>query len=426
MRLPQLTTIIDGMAAEDGTTAYGDTPPLAAAIHFPILLAAALSVSMAYGVTLPVLPFIIERTLDADAAAVAWHTGALTGLYTFALFVLSSFWGAFSDRIGKRPVIAIGLIGSSAGLLLLDSATTLPALYVARGVSGALSAAVLPAVLALVAEASQASERPKRFALISSATTLGFLLGPILGSWLSGMVLSRLGGMRIAGLFMPDSPFFLVALTGMLAAIAVMCANSPAKPFPAQVAILPDRHDGADQRGLYLGLLLAGIAMFGLTIAEVGITLVGKQVLGLDPAGIAQFFLVCSIVMIVVQIGIFPVCVQRFTLRALIIICLMVMTGGLALHVYANTTASVMLAFSLVAIGTAILIPAFATLISAVAGPAQGQAMGRQAAAANLGQALAASLTGALFLKAPAAPFLVGTVAAVVGVACAFRLRSQR
>lgn len=411
------------MAAEEGAAAAGREPPAATPPHFAILLAAGLAVAMAYGVTLPVLPFQIERALGADAAAISWHTGALTGLYTLALFICSYFWGSFSDRAGRQPVIAIGLAGSSVGLLMLDAATTLPALYLARVVSGALSAAVLPAVLALVAETAEAPARAHRFALISSATTLGFLLGPIMGSWLSPMVLSPLAGMRIAGLLMPDSPFFLVAAIGLLVALALLVTPTSPKPFPSQDALLSDRLEGAPRHGRYLGLFLTGITVFGITIAEVGITLLGKQVLLLDAAGIARFFLVCGIVMIVVQVGIFPVCVQRMPLFILATLCLLAIVAGLALIAYATMPETVMLAFALVSFATAILIPALATLISAAAGPIQGKAMGQQAAAANLGQALAASMAGALFLIGPGIPFLVGAAAVAIGVPGAFGLR---
>ena len=425
MPLPDLAAIVTGMAAEDGASGFGDTP-VAATIHFPTLLAAALSVSMAYGVTLPILPFIIERAVNADAAAVAWHTGALTALYTLALFLLSSFWGGFSDRIGKRPVIAIGLMGSSAGLLLLDSATSLPALYLARGVSGALSAAVLPAVLAVVAEASLASERPRKFAIISSATTLGFLLGPILGSWLSPMALAPLAGMRIAGFLMLDSPFFAVALTGFLIMFPLIFLRTHEKPHRVDAAAERDSRNVADQSGIALGLLLSGITVFGITVAEVGITLLGKQVLALQPEGIVKFFLLCSVVMIFVQIGLFPLCVQRFALPSLIAASLLVTSIGLVMIAGARSSASIMLAFAFVSIGTAILIPALATLISVAAGPTQGKAMGHQASAANLGQALAASLTGALFLVTPGAPFMAGAAATAFGLLLAYRLHNTR
>lgn len=414
------------MAAEDSAATCEDIEPAAAAIQFPILLAAALGVSMAYGVTLPILPFIIERTLDADAATVAWHTGALTGLFTFTLFVFSSFWGALSDRIGKRPVIAIGLMGSSAGLLVLDSASTLQGLYLARGVSGALSAAVLPAVLALVAEASQASGRPRKFALISSATTLGFLLGPIMGSWLSPMALAPHAGMRIAGVLMLDSPFFAVALISLLITIPLIFLRSRKKPTPADGAIARDRRNSPDQSDITVGLLLTGITVFAITIAEVGTTLLGKQVLSLQPEGIVKFFLLCSVVMILVQIGVFPLCMQRFSMPSLISVSLLLVSTGLVSIGLTRSSASIMFAFALISVGTAILIPALAMLISEAAGPIQGKAMGQQASAANLGQALAASLTGALFLVTPSGPFMAGAAVTALGLLLAHRLRKKQ
>lgn len=412
-----------GMAADTGDPANGYLAT--AGGHFAILLAAALSVSMAYGVTLPILPFIIERTLGADAAAaVAWHTGALTGVYTFALFILSPLWGALSDRIDRRTIIATGLIGSAISLLLLDSATTLAALYVARGLSGALSAAVLPAVLAYVAEASRASDRPRKFAVIASATTLGFLLGPVIGSWLSPMVLAPLAGMRIADILMPDSPFFAVALASLLSATALAFLPALEEHRSAGPATAGDSRNPVDQPRIQVGLLLTCIAVFGITVAEVGITLLGKQLLSLDPQGITRFFLVCGAVMIAVQIGVFPVCMRRFPLPLLVAVSLMIATAGLALIPYAGSIGGIMLAFASVSTGTAILIPALATLISEAAGPLQGKAMGQQASAANLGQALAASLTGMLFLATPAAPFVAGAVVAAAGILIAGRLRN--
>lgn len=412
------------MAADEGSLAHTRTE---AGIGFAILLSAALSVSMAYGVTLPVLPFIVERTLGADAAAaIAWHTGALTGIYTFTLFILSPLWGALSDRTDRRSIIALGLMGSAISLLLLDSATTLPMLYVARGLSGALSAAVLPAVLAYVAEASRVSERPRKFAVIAAATTSGFLLGPVIGSWLSPMVLAPLAGMRIAGILMPDSPFFAVALTSLLSAIALAFLPAMEERQPAGPATVHANRTATDRSRMRFGLLLTCIAVFGITIAEVGITLLGKQVLSLGPQGITRFFLVCSGVMIAVQIGLFPLCMRRFALSSLIVASLMVVAAGLALIPYAGSTVGIMLAFAFVSTGTALLIPALATLISETAGELQGKAMGQQASAANLGQALAAWLTGVLFLAAPAAPFVAGAVLAATGILIASRMKNTR
>lgn len=53
-----------------------------------IVLAAQGAATMSYGVTLPSLPFMLERRF-VPPDAVAWQDGTLTGLYSFAMFLLS-------------------------------------------------------------------------------------------------------------------------------------------------------------------------------------------------------------------------------------------------------------------------------------------------------------------------------------------------
>lgn len=385
-----------------------------------LLLAAALSVSMAYGVTLPVLPFMVERLIGGNVRAVGWHTGLLTGIYTLGLLIFSPLWGAVSDRAGSRRTIAVGLGGAALSLLLLDRVSSLLWLYVVRAAGGALSAAVLPAVLARTAERSRPSERARRFATVASSSTLGFMLGPALGSWLAPMVLAPVARMRVGGVIMLDSPFFPVALAcGLVAtALALLSANDdslgPAMAASAQLAPRP--------RQMHCGLLLTFVAVFAITVAEVGITLLGKQVLSLKPIDIARFFLVCGGLMILVQMLVFPVCLKRITLVTLIASSLLLAASGLLLIPYTRSATQMLLAFALVSGGTAILVPALATLIAQSAGAAQGKAMGQQAAAANLAQALGAALTGALFVLGSRAPFAAAAAVAAGGFMMAKRL----
>lgn len=410
-----------GMAADHAVKPSHGSAATVVSRRIGVLLAATLSVSMAYGVTLPVLPFMVERLTGWDARAVGWHTGFLTGIYTLGLLVFSAFWGVISDRLGSRPTVVIGLVGAALSLLLLDRVSSLFGLYVARGLSGALSAAVLPAVLAYTAERSRPAERPRRFAAVSSASTLGFLLGPVLGSWLSPMVLAPVAGMRFGGFIMLDSPFFSVALACVLVAAALSVLPASDGSYPDNIITMAAK-SVPHVRQMHCGLLLTFVAVFAITVAEVGITLLGRQMFTLSPDGIARFFLLCSGLMIVMQLGVFPACMQRFTLPSLIALALLLAAVGLLLIPYSRSTMYMMLAFSLVSAGTAILIPALATLISEAAGPLQGKAMGQQTTAANLAQALAAALTGALFLVESPAPFAVAAAAAGGGALIAKRL----
>jgi MFS family permease len=389
--------------------------------RFALLLASVMTVSMAYGVTLPFLPPILERVLQpGQSGAVPWHTGLLTALYTMALFLLSPLWGVLSDRFNRRVVIALGLIGSGLSLVLLDNVSSLTMLYAARMLSGIFAAAVLPATLAYVAETCKAADRPRKFAIVASFTSLGFMLGSLLGGWLSSMVLLPPAGMRLAGVLMLDSPFFVIALLSILCASGMVLLSMPHnQPRLAMV----DEVMHMEKKRIRWALLLTLITVFGVSTAEVGITLLGKQSLSLDPRAISQFFVVCSLVMITVQIGFFPILMRKFSIPTLLVAAFVLAAFGLGMIPYTKSILVLDVLFGMIAAGTGILVPVLATVISEAAGQGQGKALGQQTSAANLGQAIAAAATGALFFTVPAVPFLMSASMLAAGAWIVSRIK---
>src|ERR1700674_2789058 len=83
------------------------------------LMLAVFTVSVGFGVVLPLLPYLIERLLGTgfEAAQVSRHTGLLTAVYTLSLFLFAPMWGRLSDRRGTRRVLLVGLLGFSATML---------------------------------------------------------------------------------------------------------------------------------------------------------------------------------------------------------------------------------------------------------------------------------------------------------------------
>jgi len=388
---------------------------------FAGLLGPAVAVSMAYGVTLPLLPSLLARLIGpADAGEVARHTGWLTSVYTVAMFTLAPAWGALSDWIDRRLVVLVGLVGSAAALAAMDFVSSLAALYVVRLGSGAFSAAVLPAILASVVDLTAPRERSKRFAAVASATAAGFLIGPAVGSALSAMVGAPPANMRVGGLLMLDSPFLMVAIVALLAAAAVMT-------LPASTGRRPETpgavQAGEDAPAIRRTLLLTSLVVFGITVAEVGITLLGTQALSLRPNVISAYFALCSLMMIAVQAWAYPWLLQRFGERPLLASAFLSMAVGLALLPAAASPWLLGVAVGLAAAGIGVLIPALAARISAAAGSRQGRALGQQTAAANVGQALAASLTGVLYAAAAPSAFLLAAAALAGGAWLVVRSR---
>ena len=374
-------------------------PTTLSGVRFGLLLMAALTVTMAYGVTLPLLPTLVGRIAPGDAAEVARHTGWLTGAYTLALFLFSPVWGLASDRIDRRAVIAVGLLGSGLSLWGLDRAVTLTGLYAARVAAGVLSAAVLPAVLAYVVEVTVPGRRQRRFAGIASATALGFLLGPVVGNALLGMVGG--GGTMHAGVVMLDSPFVLIALVCFAAAIAAFGLPRGERPWTQSRTDMPT----VAEASIWQSILLTAVVVFGITIAEVGFTLHSQDPLYVRQ--VAGIFALCSVVMVGVQLCAYPWLESRLGEHRLVVAAFGALGIGLALLAWPLARWMPIVAFVLAAAGVGVLIPALAVRISADAGARQGWAMGRQAAAANFGQAVGAAITGVLYAAASPAPFLL-------------------
>lgn len=398
-------------------SAAGDSRSDLSAGAFASLLAAGMAVSMAYGVTLPLLPGLMERTGGGSAADVDSHTGWITGAYTLALFLFAPVWGALADRIDRRWVLAAGLAGSSAALWVLTWTSGLRGLYVARAVAGLASAAVLPAVFAYVVTASAPPRLQRRFAWIASATALGFLLGPALGDGLAAPIRAAGGNGAFATL-----PLDVVAAVGLLAAAAVLKLPPNQAMAPAAGGATP-----GDERRIARSLLLTAVVVLAITVAEVGVTLAARRAPAAGALPVSVYFALCSGVMIAVQFWGLPRLERRLGEPRLVAAALVVLSAGVGLLGLSNAGLVTAVAFVLAAAGIGVLIPSLAVRISSAAGARQGWAMGRQAAAANLGQAVDAAATGSLFALAPPLPFLIaGGLTALAAGAAAWEGAARR
>jgi MFS family permease len=395
----------------------GDSRSDLSAGAFAALLAAGMAVSMAYGVTLPLLPGLVERTGVGSAAGVESHTGWITGAYTLALFLFAPAWGALADRIDRRWVLAAGLAGSSAALWALTWPFGLRGLYAARAIAGLTSAAVLPAVFAFVVTASAPTRLQRRFAWIASATALGFLLGPVLGDGLAAPIRVAAGNGAFATL-----PLDVVAVVGLLAAASAL--GLP--PNRAMTPVLGGAMSG-DERRIARSLLLTAVVVLAITVAEVGVTLAARRAPAAGTLQVSVYFAMCSGVMIAVQFWALPRLERSLGEPRLVVAALVGLSAGLGLLALSNGDFVTAAAFVLAAAGIGVLVPSLAVRISSAAGARQGWAMGRQAAAANLGQAVGAAATGSLFALAPPLPFLIaGALTALAAGAAAWEGAEHR
>ena len=386
-----------------------------------VLMLAVFTVSIGYGVVLPLLPYLIERLLDAGSARtqmsaqVSGATGLLTGIYTLALFLFAPMWGRMSDQHGRRVILLAGLTGFGVTTLVFSLFENLAGLYAERFLSGLFAAAVTPVALAVIADLATSEEaRARRLTFVSLAGISGFLLGPMVGVFLAGGVSSvRADPTTAASLTIPLAA---TAILAVLAAAAVFFTVSGEKPREAVTK------GGSRDANIPVWLLprllaLAFVVSAGVGVFEVGLALRGKQELGLTQFQIAAMFMECSLVMLVAQAIVFSPWVNPEATRWLIAPALAVLAAGLFLVPYASNFMLMLAVVGAVAASAGVLSPILTYWVSSKAGAAQGAALGKQTAAASLGVTVGSAAGGLLFDIAllPNASFVLMTVLIVLG-----------
>jgi DHA1 family tetracycline resistance protein-like MFS transporter len=191
------------------------TPAPRRAPAFGFIYATAVMNALSFGLMIPVLPSLIKAFLGGDtAAAASWQ--AVFGVTWGAMqFVSGPVLGLLSDRFGRRPVLLISIFGLGCDFLVMAFAPSLVWLLLGRVLNG-LTAASFSTANAYVADVTPPERRARNFGLMSSAFSIGFLGGPLVGGLLASINL-RLPFMAAAGLCLINGLYGLFVLPESLA-----------------------------------------------------------------------------------------------------------------------------------------------------------------------------------------------------------------
>ncbi len=107
--------------------------------------------------------------------------GVLSSVFSILQFVFAPFWGAVSDRRGRRGVLLLTVAGTALGYLLWVCSGSFWLFLLSRVVSGAFSGN-LSVATAAVADVTSREERSKAMGLVGAAFGLGLVTGPTLGA----------------------------------------------------------------------------------------------------------------------------------------------------------------------------------------------------------------------------------------------------
>lgn len=148
-----------------------------------------------FGILIPIIPqllanpasqfFLLPKGYSVQQGYII--LGFLTAIFPFMQFFATPILGELSDRYGRKPILAISLLGTSLSYVVFALGIitrNLPLLFIARGFDG-ITGGNIAVAQAAIADVSTPETRTKNFGLMGAVFGVGFILGPYLGGKLS-------------------------------------------------------------------------------------------------------------------------------------------------------------------------------------------------------------------------------------------------
>ncbi len=405
-------------------TSQPSKPPAATAVPSGksrlILFATVFFDLLGFGIVIPFLPMYATR-LGVGAGAI----GLLLSAYSIMQFIFAPVLGRLSDRIGRRPIIMLGLLGSSLSYLIYGFTDSFAGLLISRAVHGACAATISTAQ-AYVADTTEESKRAHAMGMIGAAFGLGFVLGPAVVGLL-GAVSLRTPVLFAAALTFTNLIFAAVWLPEShhpqaLAQDAAPDARAGARAGSRWSLDLPRRL--GRHRALAPLFVVAFLLTFAIAALEATFALTVPAVYGYAAAGVGGLLAFAGLAQAIAQGYLVGKLVPRTGEAALVVAGAASLAIGLAPLGSWSSHVALYGMLILIASGYGIGTTAVATLISRRTGrELQGEALGLNQSVLSLARVIG-PIAGGLVYQAmgPAAPYFGGAAVAAVAMVLATRI----
>jgi multidrug resistance protein len=339
-----------------------------------------------------------------------------------AQLVCAPILGRLSDQIGRRPIILLGLLGSSLSYLIYGFASSFTGLLFSRVVHGACAATISTAQ-AYVADTTEETRRAHAMGMIGAAFGLGFVLGPAIGGVL-GAVSLRTPVLFAAALTFANFIFAALRLPESRASHALHGISSSSKARAGRRSIMDLPRLLQQHHALARLFIIAFLITFALAAFEATFALTVPAVYGYAAAGVGGLLAFAGLMQAIAQGYLVGKLAPRVGEMPLVIAGSAALTLGLAPLGTWSSRAALYAMLILIAVGYGFGTTAVATLISRRTKPElQGTALGLNQSMLSLARVLGPIAGGIAYqAKGPAAPYLGGAAAALVAVVLATRI----
>lgn len=362
---------------------------------------------------LPVFALYADQLQGATPALM----GLAIGIYGMTQAVLQIPFGLVSDRLGRKPVIAAGLLIFALGSVVAALSDHIYGVILGRALQGC--GAIAAAVMALAADLTREEQRTKAMAIIGISIGLSFsvalVLGPIIDHWLG-----------LSGIFWVIAVLACVGIAVLYLIVPQPAISRPhrdAQPVPAQfLGVL------RDLQLLRLNYGILSLHMV-LTASFTVLPLVLRDQLGLDASQHWKIYLPVLLLSVLAIVPFIIVAERRRRLKQVFLGAIALLAAALfGLAFWHSSLTQVILLLLAFYMGFNLLEATLPSLISKLAPPdSKGTAMGFYSSSQFFGAFLGGICGGALQGSLGATGvFVFGALAILVWLAFAASMQNPR
>ena len=362
----------------------------------PVLFLVMFLVMVGFGIIIPVMPFLAEKVGGSPT-----ELGLLMAVYSFMQLIFAPMWGRISDRIGRKPVMMIGIAGLAVSFFIMASAESLLVLFIARIIGGALSSANMPTAMAYVADITTPEERGKGMGIIGAATGLGFIFGPAIGGIFSETSLNM--------------PFYIAGISSIITLILVMVLlkeslteenrshrtekkTSMWKSFKGPMSVM------------FILQLIITLSMAGL---ETTFAYFAAQKANISLVQLGYIFMIMGFGSAIVQGGLIGPMTKKFGEGNVIRIGIVVSAIGFVLILFSTNFWTSAIFLTIFGLGNGVIRPAISALVTKNSTSGHGGVTGLLSSFDSFGRIAGPPIGGWLFSISMDLPFISGAILSI-------------
>ncbi len=364
--------------------------------------------ALGYGIIIPVLYTYSQKFGLSD-----FQNGLLFSIFSLFQLISTPIIGRLSDKYGRKPLLAISLIGSAISFFMMAFAPSAIFLFIARALDG-ITAGNIPVISAIISDTTDEKNRGKGFAILGAAFGFGFVFGPAIASFTVGINAAL--------------PFIIA---GIVSSIAVLLTFVILKETNVHIGEVKSKNalsfkalikDLGNKNISYL-LIILFLYTTGFNLFIYAFQPFAIRILNIDVVHISWIFTGIGIMGIIAQGFIFPQISKRFNLRKVYIVSLILLSIIFLTLSFSNSYLFFTSVLMLMALTNSFIGPLSQTFLSqTVDSKSQGSIQGVGSTFTSIGQIIGPILGGFISSYALKYSFVVSSLLIFVCVYFAVKL----